>query len=72
MANEQNLLISMKKPGFSVKVLRVFNKEMTPDAGILSRMIFGEKNPYSESYSYFLLSFLSDHNLQLLITEPER
>ncbi|NVO18216.1 MAG: ABC transporter permease [Bacteroidetes bacterium] len=48
MVNEQNLVLSMKKPGFSVKVLKVRKNEMLEESNLVERMLFGEVAAYRD------------------------
>jgi peptide/nickel transport system permease protein len=48
MANRQNLLISMKKPGFKVKVIHIPDPDIDQRKGLIHRIIFGHHDPYKE------------------------
>ncbi len=48
MANEQNLALSNKKPGFSVPVLLVRRNEDIIENSLFSRMLFGQKSSYQK------------------------
>jgi peptide/nickel transport system permease protein len=48
MVNDQNLVLSTKKPGFTVPVLRVRKNEFIEERNIIYRMFYGQKNLYSE------------------------
>ena len=46
-ANEQYLELAAKKPGFKVLMLKIPKKIKVHQAGIIQKMLFGEKNNYS-------------------------
>jgi len=48
MANEQNLVLSTRKPGFSSTVLRVRKNEIIEEKNLFQRMIAGQRNLYAE------------------------
>jgi peptide/nickel transport system permease protein len=48
MVNEQNLVLSTRKPGFSIAVLKVRKNEEIEEGNIFKRMFFGQKSLYFE------------------------
>ena len=46
-ANQQHIEMAARKPGFSVRMLKVCKNEVKDDRGLLGRMLFGQKNPFS-------------------------
>ena len=46
-ANQQHIEIAARKPGFSVRMLKICKNEVKDDRGLLGRMLFGQKNPFS-------------------------
>ncbi|MCB0430401.1 MAG: ABC transporter permease [Flavobacteriales bacterium] len=46
LANDQKPELTIKKPGFSVQMLKVSKNEDVEIVNVFSRMIFGQKSPY--------------------------
>lgn len=46
-ANEQFLELATKKPGFSINMLKIKKNEQNENVGLVSKMLFGEKNKYT-------------------------
>jgi peptide/nickel transport system permease protein len=46
-ANQQHIEIAARKPGFRVQMLKVCKNEDVEERGLLSRMLFGQKNRFS-------------------------
>jgi len=46
-ANQQHIEIAARKPGFSVRMLKVCKNEAVEDRGVLSMMLFGQKSRFS-------------------------
>jgi len=68
MVNEQNLVLSMKKPGFSVPVIQIMKNEKVEERNLLKRWFLGYRNEYQEiPYS----SFYYEGNY-IMITEYNR
>jgi len=65
MANEQNLSLSMKKPGFSIPVLYVRKSESIGESSWFHRMLFGQKSSYRK-IPYSALRFSGNF---ILLTE---
>jgi peptide/nickel transport system permease protein len=47
-ANDQNLVLTTRKPGFSVTMLKVRKNEPVPRSNLLSLMMFGRKSEYQQ------------------------
>jgi len=60
MVNDQNLLLSLKKPGFSVPVLRIKKNEAIENRSWLGKMLLGQKNSYL-TIPYSGIRFNEDH-----------
>ena len=48
MANEMSLPLSVKKPGFSVKMLWIRKNKEVQEAGFFLKMFFGEESPFEK------------------------
>lgn len=46
MANQQNLEIAARKPGFKVEMLKVRKNELVEKRGLIGRMMFGQRSQY--------------------------
>lgn len=48
MANEQNLVLTTRKPGFKVQMLLVKKNDLPGKSNFFNRVLFGEKNQFTE------------------------